>query len=323
MFCSETNDKNTLSCDKKIIAEAITAISLLFSIFVAFAASKKVKPNLTNKLVLQIIYSEIIDGVNILMAIFFDAFKIFTFENYSYRMGICFTQMYFGLFSCLWTLTASFLISLRIYDIMAYKSKIFKNIFMKKYTTTISYGIPLIISYIFWCCQINEQSKRLRDTPEKIFYNKTKYSPPPHFRHIYCWFSPKKNYYIFGLVIILLVLNFYFSVIKGALYVKKISTDIRNNEDEGRNSIREKIKQMNTIKYSLCSYPIVSILVWSMFFIIQILFNQRSTDKNGPIAWIYCILISARQIIYTLVYFLTQKQLIKLIFCKKRKKAES
>ena len=52
---------------------------------------------------------------------------------------------------------------------MENKNKIFKKIFIYEYTTTMSYGIPCIISYIFWTIQVLNQSNTLKKKLIMIF----------------------------------------------------------------------------------------------------------------------------------------------------------
>ena len=99
MFAKD--DENYLSIDKKYVCEIISILSFFFSVFVTFVSLKKIKMTITNVLIMEIIMSEILDGVNIFLAIGIDSFGNFTFENYPKRMGFCLTQIYLGVFSCL------------------------------------------------------------------------------------------------------------------------------------------------------------------------------------------------------------------------------
>ena len=126
MFAKD--DPNYLSRDKKYVCEIVSILAFLFSAFVLLVAYiKKIKMTITNKLIIQIIWAEILDAVNIGLAVGIDSFGNFTFENYPKRMGICLTQIYIGVFSCLWNLFSSLFISIRIFDRMQNKNKIFKN----------------------------------------------------------------------------------------------------------------------------------------------------------------------------------------------------
>ena len=50
--------------------------------------------NIMNKLILQIIISEIVDEVNILLGIIADCRGRLRFENYEFRMYTCYTQTF-------------------------------------------------------------------------------------------------------------------------------------------------------------------------------------------------------------------------------------
>jgi hypothetical protein len=149
MFCSSDNDGTSLKCSIKVISEFISFISIIFTTIVVIITKKKTRMNIINKLIVQILISEIIDGITILLVIIDDAQGDKTFENYNNRTYVCFTQIYFSIFSCFWTLCASFFISLRIYDIMIKKGRIFKNKFLEKYVLFFSVIIPAFISYFF------------------------------------------------------------------------------------------------------------------------------------------------------------------------------
>ena len=321
MFCDNKYSDNNLSCQKKLFSEIISIISLFFSLFIIYISVKKVKMNITNKLILQIIISEVLDGINIILAIVFDAFKGYTFENYPNRMGICLTQIYLGVFSCLWNLFSSFFISLRIFDRMENKNKIFKNKFIYEYTTTMSYGIPCIISYIFWTIQVLNQSNTLKKKSYYDFYESSK-NKNDFFRYMYCWVNSWNNKILFGLCIIIIIANFYFYIFKSAIFIKKVSNEIEEKEDSGRKSIQNKIKKINQMKMSLILYPVVSGTIWLLYFILQIFADYANNDKsimygfmrNGIGSWILVILISLRQFIFTFLFFWTQGGLKKYAY---------
>lgn len=314
MFCDNTDTHNNLSCNKKLFSEIVSIISLIFSLFIIYISMKKIKMNITNKLILQIIISEILDGINIILAIVFDTFGNYTFENYPKRMGICLTQIYLGVFSCLWNLFSSLFISLRIYDRMENKNRIFKNKFMYEYTTTMSYGIPCIISYIIWTIQVLNQSNILKKKTYDNFYPDKEFKND-YFRYMYCWVSSWNNYMLFFLSIILIAANFYFSILKSAIFIKKVSNEIEEKEDRGRKSIQNKMKKINQMMWSLILYPVVSGIIWLFYFILQILAEYgKGFMRNGFGSWILVILISFRQSIFTLLFFLTQGNLKKYAY---------
>ena len=332
MFAKD--DENYLSIDKKYVCEIISILSFFFSVFFTFVSLKKIKMTITNVLIMEIIMSEILDGVNIFLAIGIDSFGNFTFENYPKRMGFCLTQIYLGVFSCLWNLFSSLFISIRIYDRMQNKNKIFKNKFMYEYATTLSYGIPCIITYILWTSQALSQSKTLQNKTYDDYYVKENNSN--FFRYMYCWVSSYNNTVLFVLSFLLIAANFYFSIFKSYFFIKRISREIEDNDpkEEGRNK-ENKVKKIKKVMYNLILYPIVSGIVWIIYFVLQILTGYIYSDergksgfaesmKKGAGAWCIILIICIRQIIFTLMFFLTQGNLKRhaynMICCKKNKR---
>ena len=327
MFAKD--DPNYLSREKKYVCEIVSILAFLFSAFVLLVAYiKKIKMTITNKLIIQIIWAEILDAVNIGLAVGIDSFGNFTFENYPKRMGICLTQIYIGVFSCLWNLFSSLFISIRIFDRMQNKNKIFKNKFMYEYATTLSYGIPCIITYILWTIQVLNQSTTLKNKDYNSYYN-PKQNNTNFFRYMYCWVSGWTNNSLFIISFLLIGANFYFSIFKSALFMCKIKREIE--DIDGRETKTIKIKK---ITYNLILYPIVSGIVWIIYFILQILtgFIYTSDNKSfvnsmkqGAGAWFIIIIICIRQIIFTLMFFLTQGNLKRhaynILTCKKSKNA--
>jgi hypothetical protein len=321
MFChiKEEDKGRCMGCGYKIVSEIISFLAVIFSIFVIVITVRKTKMNIINKLIVQILISEVLDGLNILLVIFDDYQGSRIFENYNSKTYICYSQIFLSLFTCLWTLSASFFISLRIYDIMIKKGRIFKNKFLEKYVLFFSVIIPAFISYFFWLGQVISQANKIKDVNQKGFYQK--YHSHSHFRHMYCWVDSDRNYAIFSIVIVLIGANVYFSIIKGTTFLNKVSGELKDEDEEFQmQSVKRKISDMEHIKKSLWIYPLTSGILWTIFFIIQILFNE--VERRGFLSWIYCILISIRQGIYTFIFVYTQKdikyQFMKFILCKNR-----
>ena len=332
MFANDS--PNCLSRDKKFVCEIVSMLAFIFSVFVTFVAYFKIKMTITNVLIMQIIMSEILDGVNIILAIAIDSVGFSTFENYSKRMGICFTQIYLGVFSCLWNLFSSLFISIRIYDRMQNKNRIFKNKFMYEYTTTLSYGIPCIITYILWTWQVLDQSITLRDKNRGSYYDPPKQRNINFFRYMYCWVGGWTNITLSIISFLLIAANFYFSFFKSALFIRKISREIEDVDDKNN-----KVSKIKKIMCNLILYPLVSGGVWIFYFVLQILTwvmktEQKQKDevfvksmKHGVGAWCIIFIICARQIIFTLMFFLTQGNLKRhaynILTCKKSKNTSS
>ena len=320
MFCRRKNDSSGLSCEIKLVSEIISILSMIFSSFVIFVAVKYTKLNIINILVLQILISEVIDGITILLVIFDDVQYPRSYENYYSRRGICFSQIFLALFVCLWTLTASFFIALRIYDITVKKGIIFRKKIMKK-SHIFSILFPLFISFWFWVGQTSYQVQQ--NTTYDVFYQSHS-SSRSHFKHLYCWYEKNVNYAIFAIAVVLIFSDIFFSV-KGLLVMKSIRIKI-TEELEGSFSSSKKKTEVEHIIKTLWIYPISSAVLWIIYFILQIFFFFELKQVT-VISLIYCIIISIRQPIYTLILLFTQKDIknefIKTILCKRKKKNKS
>ena len=313
-----------MGCGYKIVSEIISFLAVIFSIFVIVITVKKTKMNIINKLIVQILISEVLDGLNILLVIFDDYQGSRIFENLNSKTYICYSQIFVSLFTCLWTLSASFFISLRVYDIMVKKNKIFKNKIVEKYVLFLSFAIPLFFSYFFWLIQVYLQSNRLNNLSKEEYYQK--FHSHDNIKHMYCWFQSQINYTIFAIVIILIGANVFLSIIKGSSFVRKISVELKDNQEkyeEQDNRLQKKIDNMEHIQKSLWIYPIASGILWVLFFILQIFFDSV-TNSSAILSLLYCVIISVRQVIYVLIFLYTHKdiqtQLIKVLLCKNKQK---
>lgn len=329
MFCKKANSTFGMSCLEKGISEFFSFISLICSIFLITITLIKIKMNIMYKLIIHIIISEIIDEINVLLAIVFDGIGQPTFENYNSRMMVCFTQIYLGVFTCLWTLTASLFISLKLYDIIVNKNKIFKDgSFMSKYTCLISMGGPMILSFLIWSISVNIQSYDNKKV--NIYGNKSQHikEGKQKFRMIFCWVDTSMSILLFVIVSFLIAGNIYFSLIKGYFFVKKTKEDLKENNDESSPNIKKQISNMNQIQNTLFLYPIISCILWSIFFLFKLIFRFLS-KTNSVLSFLFCLFISIRQISYILVYFLSQQKLkeysILVLTCKiwKNKKRQN
>ena len=320
MFCYRKDDPSTVSCESKLVSELISLLSIIFSGIVIYVTAKYTKLNIVKHLILQILISEIIDGVDILLVIIEDAQWPRTFENYFTRRGICFTQIFLSLFVCLWTLISSLFISIRIYDITKNNT-----IFKKKLMKNIHYFVALfsfLISFCFWVGQILFQAKQLEYSLDYLYQVSRTHR---HFRHMHCWFEKDTNYVIFSIVLILIGFSIFFSI-KGILVLKNIKNKITEElefDDSNSKFLNKKKSDIAKIIRTLWIYPVISAILWIIFFIFQIVSYYTI---NRFLSLVYVITISVRQPIYTIVFLLTQKTIKKEFInfvtfktCKKRK----
>jgi hypothetical protein len=322
MFCVNRNDEATLPCSARWVSEIISILSIIFSSIIIYVTASRTKLNVINKLILQILISEILDGIDLLLIILDDAVGENTFENYYFRRGVCFTQIFLSLFVCLWTLTAAFFISFRLFDITVKKGAIFKKAIFQK-IHILSIAIPLFITYWFWLGQTSYQAKRLDKLPYSSYYLQGRVHE--HFRHMHCWYEKGVNYGLFVLVILIIASALFFSI-KGIIVMKGIHTKLNDEIEFGRTSTVNKRKSnVEYIMKTLWIYPITSAILWFLFFILQIIFDN---GLKGPVAsLIYVIIISVRQFIYALVFLFTQRDIkqkfILFMTCKGKKKSKS
>ena len=321
MFCEEpVNPDMEISCSLKLIYEIISFISLLSSGFVVYATYKNIRMNLFHKLILQIIISEIVDEVNILLGIIGDLRGKLIFENYEFRMHTCYLQIFLSVFSCLWTLVASLFISLKIYDIIIKKRIFTRNNFLNKYIVLITISVPLLISYLFWVIHTISRIDSLY--LENVYVNKI-YNKTQLIKLVFCWINKPLSIALACIVALLILGNLYFSFFKGYRFLENFKeTILEQNEEEN-----PRVKSINKIQRILFLYPIIACIIWITFFLFIFLFYfsyREHTSKGWSVA--FCVFMSIRQMIYTLVYFLSQKKLrdyTKLFFtcqtCKKNK----
>ena len=321
MFCEEpVNPDMEISCSLKLIYEIISFISLLSSGFVVYATYKNIRMNLFHKLILQIIISEIVDEINILLGIIGDLRGKLIFENYEFRMHTCYLQIFLSVFSCLWTLVASLFISLKIYDIIIKKRIFTRNNFLNKYIVLITISVPLLISYLFW---VIHTISRIDSLYKKNIYVNKIYNKTQLIKLVFCWINKPLSIALACIVALLILGNLYFSFFKGYRFLENFKeTILEQNEEENT-----RVKSINKIQRILFLYPIIACIIWITFFLFIFLFYfsyREQTSKGWSVA--FCVFMSIRQMIYTLVYFLSQKKLrdyTKLFFtcqtCKKNK----
>lgn len=321
MFCRKDIDTDvTLNCTTKWFCEIISFFSIIFSSIVVTITKTRTKMNVINKLIVQILISEIIDGVNMLLVIFDDYQGPKIFENYNLKTYVCFTQIYLSIFTCFWTLVASFFISLRMYDIMVKRNQIFKNKIMEKYVSLFSIIIPALFSYIIWIIQVSYQSIKFQDLDKVKYYQKKR--EYHHFRHMHCWVENSITITLSVFAVSLIIANVYFSIIKGSTFLSRVSKEIKDKgESSDDHNLKKKIDSMEHIRRTLWIYPITSGILWFTFYIIQIIISNKNF---GFLSILLCIIISIRLIVYDIIFIYTQKdikyQLIKFFLCQTDRK---
>jgi hypothetical protein len=308
MFCVEEDPKISMPCSLKWVYEIISFLSLICYLFVVIITTKHIKMNTIHKLIIEIIISEIIDEINILLSIITDSQGKMNFENYDFRITVCYSQIFLSVFSCLWTLTASLFISMKLYDIIINKNRIFKgNNFMNKNLTFITVIVPIIISYIFYIIHVIQ--KESITSIFDIYINKIA-AGTQRIKLMFCFVNDKLSIPLSCIVALLIIGNLYFSVFRAFFFLKKMKDNIIAQSDEDNLRANNRIKNITQIQGILFLYPIISCAIWIIFFLFIFCFNSTYVQHTSlPWTAIFCVFMAIRQVIYTLVYFLSQKNL--------------
>ena len=308
MFCVEEDPRISMPCSLKWVYQIISFISLICSLFVVIITTKNIKMNTIHKLIIEIIVSEIIDEINILLSIISDSKGKMNFENYDFRITVCYSQIFLSVFSCLWTLTASLFISIKLYDIIINKNRIFKgNNFINKNLTFITITVPIILSYIFYIIHVVIKDK---NTSIYSIYKNKLAEGTQMIKLMFCFVNKDLSIALACIVALLIVGNLYFSIFKAYIFLKKMKDNIIAQSDEDNLRANNRIKSITQIQGILFLYPIISCAIWIIFFLFMFCLNFTYSDKTN-LTWtaLFCVFMTIRQVIYTLVYFLSQKNL--------------
>ena len=184
----------------------------------------------------------------------------------------------------------------------------------------ITISVPLLISYLFWVIHTISRIDSLY--LENVYVNKI-YNKTQLIKLVFCWINKPLSIALACIVALLILGNLYFSFFKGYRFLENFKeTILEQNEEEN-----PRVKSINKIQRILFLYPIIACIIWITFFLFIFLFYfsyREHTSKGWSVA--FCVFMSIRQMIYTLVYFLSQKKLrdcTKLFFtcqtCKKNK----
>lgn len=229
-------------------------------------------------------------------------------EKYNERMRVCNTQIFTGLFANFYTLSSSFLIAFRIYDLLLNNSLIFKEPNNVKITKMLSFFCSLFVSYIFWVIQLNLQN--YEQTSTKLL------------KVLSCWVSDYPDLIVIGIYIVLIIVICYFCV-KGSCFITRYANSI--NQDDGLNdnsneTKNEEIEMLKAIQKRLLLYPISCIIIFALIIAHRFIARIAKGDEFlTTITFIlYTIPTSLRGFIFAVVYLgalQRVKQSIVDIFC--------
>lgn len=284
------------------VASGFTIVSFFLSgLIIRIIYKKKLNRNLTNKFIIQLTASEMINNLTHISTILTNLIGTRE-EKYEERMGICFTQIYSGLFSNFYTLVSSFLIAFRIYDLLVNNSKIFRSIKNVKKAQILSLYISFLVSFIIWIIHM------------EVFQNSSK-KYGSHFRVISCWVNTQLDYCVLSLFGIFIVIIFYYSF-SSFCFVDRYAQKLKDTEilDTTENyDSDEQIKKVKIIQKRLILYPLSTAFCYILIIIYRIISIFTDTNKEGSITNVvvclilYSISTVLRGFIFALVYFGSQK----------------
>ena len=163
-------------------------------------------------------------------------------------------------------------------------------------------------------------------TLNSMYVNKI-YNNTQMIKLVFCWISKEITIALVCIVALLIIGNLYFSIFKCYFFLKNIKNTILEQDNEKNKINNRQIKGINNIQGILFLYPLIACAIWIIFFLFIFLFYFNYREHTSKI-WttFFCIFMTIRQIIYTLVYFLSQKKLrnytvlfLKCKTCKKEK----
>lgn len=298
----------------EILAWIMTTFSFLCSFVVLLIInSNQMKKNLTNNFIFHITISEMINNLTILSSIWQELIGPKD-GKYEERMRICYSQIFSGLFSNLFTLFSSLLISYRIYDLLIYNSKIFKQEKNVKTAKFISFYFSFIVAFLVWIIQM-------------AYFQNYSSSANKYFRVLACWGDDNLDFFVLSLFVLFLLVTSYLSI-KSYCYVGKFTKsigEVGTNSSEEETKAQSQIEKAKAVQRRLIIYPITTIILY--FFIIAHRIIARMAKNNSLMTCLtfilYTIPTCLRGVIFIIVYSGAQepfrKALWELLTCKKCK----
>ena len=288
----------------------IISIGIFFisGILIYIIKIKKLDTTIANQFIIQLTIAEMINNLNSFISIFYNSIGTKQ-EKYSERMRVCYSQMFTVLFSNFYTLSSSFLIAFRIYDVLHNNSRIFKkpkNVLKAK---LFSLYISVILSYVIWMVQMS-------------IFQTYKYSSIFYFKIVACWVGFEMDIVVV-ILYILFILAISFFCIKSIIFIKDYKERLAENdeplyeeEDEGN---EEQIKKIKAVQKKVIMYPLTTLILFTMLVIEKLLAvkikNGEESQKTVIILCYVLYEISSvlRGIIFVLVYFFTQEIVRKVV----------
>ena len=280
----------------------LSSLSILLIIY-----SKNLNSQISNQFIVHITFSEMLNSITILSSFVMD--KIGNKEEkYTERMRICNTQVFTGLFANFYTLSSSFLIAFRIYDLLLNNALTFKHSYHVKIAKLLSFYGCLLTSYILWLIQMNLQNYEQTTTKS--------------LKVLSCWVGDYPDLIVIGIYVLFLIIILYFCI-KGSSFITKYANQISQDDslsgdiNESNNADIEKVK---AIQKRLIIFPVSTIIIFSLIISHRIIARAAKGDEllTNITFILYTISTSLRGFIFAIVYLGAQqivKKSIVDIFC--------
>ena len=273
----------------ELCAYIFNSISLFSSlcIIIKIYSNKNQHVQISNQFILHITFSEMLNSITILSSILMHIIGTKE-EKYTERMRVCYTQIFTGLFANFYTLSSSFLIAFRIYDLLLNNSLIFKETNNVRIAKLVLFYGSLLISYIFWVIQLNLQN--YEQTSTKLL------------KVLSCWVSDYPDLIVIVIYIVLLTVICYFCA-KGSCFITRYANTI--NQDNTNETETEEIEKVKAIQRRLIFFPISCIIIFALIIAHRFIVRVAKGDEFlTTITFIlYTIPTSLRGFIFAIVYF--------------------
>lgn len=262
--------------------------------------------NLTDRFLLQLFYSEIINNLTQLSSFFQEL--IDKTKTYYVQMRFCYVQILTNLFVHFLTLISVCQILIYIYYTLKSESAS-KNRLNSKLFTVFPLHLAFFLSYIVWMLQI------------QIFQSNTR---GKFVRIISCTVTSILDLSIYVMFGILFIISVCF-LIKIIYYLNSLKPNIMTkSRDSNICEVSPTYKAAMMLQKKLKIYPIVIFVIYFLQMIGRIIYYYKLHQK---INYVYnCLLISIRGFFFVLCIFLTQDNLrsgfVKLLTCKKSKQLD-
>lgn len=316
-----SNELDKISDILKYTAIGISCVSFICSLIVLrLIYYKKLQKNLTNKYIIQLTLSEMINNLTNASNLINDWIGTKEFK-YDERMRVCYSQMYTGLFANFFTLFSSLLIAFRIHDLLVNNSRVFKSQQKIHFSQVFSVFFCLFLAYLVWILQMS------------VFQEFSTVSQS-YFLVIACFVGQEMTYLVISIYFIFILLIFYFCLRSYRFvnnYTKSYLLEDSSVSDGEYEKLNEQVNKAKSVQKRLLLYPVCTVILF-LLLIIQSFLVFFIKEKDGSTSYkmkivnmiLYIIPTVSRGFIFGIVYLGSQQAFMQSLWehltCKACKK---